>query len=88
MDLWSDPNLTSYMAVTAHWMEGIEQQSNSGIHYSLRLRSNLIGFLRLPGRHTGNHLAAAFLFILERLNIVEKVFYYVYICYTTNYIVI
>jgi hypothetical protein len=72
-DVWTDPNMTSFMAVTAHWLEVIEEQSGSGNHKKLRLRADLIGFHKIPGRHTGKHLAYCFLFITDRLNITEKV---------------
>ena len=65
--------MTSFMAVTAHWLEVIEEQSGSGSHKKLKLRADLIGFHKIPGRHTGKHLAYCFLFITDRLNITNKV---------------
>jgi hypothetical protein len=26
MDMWSDPNLSPFMAVAAHWIEGVEEE--------------------------------------------------------------
>jgi hypothetical protein len=69
MDLWSDPDRKAYMAVTAHWMESMQDQQ------SLSLRIDLIGFVYIPGAHTGQHLAEIFLWILKRVNIVDKVSY-------------
>lgn len=69
-DCWTDPNQRSFMAVTAHWIQltvaadGTEQ---------LKLRSDLIGFHKIPGQHTGIHLANCFIYITDRLNITHKV---------------
>lgn len=71
--MWSDPNLASYMAVTAHWIEAKEIQTNSGLQRVLELRADLIGFHRVPGHHTGTHLAHIFKFITDRLEITHKV---------------
>jgi hypothetical protein len=63
------------MAVTAHWIEAVAEKVPSGskTRKTLRLRSDLVGFHKLPGRHTGEHLAHCFLFITDRLKITEKV---------------
>ena len=73
MDMWSDTNLTPFMAVTAHWIEMTTVQTPQGPQHILKLRSDLIGFQRCPGRHTGEHLAQAFLHVLERIKITSKV---------------
>ena len=73
VDMWSDPNLSPFMAVTAHWIEGVEEETASGMKLNLRLRSDLIGFQNVPGRHTGEHMAHAFLHITDRLKITNKV---------------
>lgn len=65
MDLWTDPDLTPYMAVTAHWIQEINGE--------LRLRADLIGFHQVPGHHTGEHLAVAFRYILDRVDIIRRV---------------
>lgn len=72
-DIWSDPNLTPFMAITAHWIEGITRETLSGTKLELRLRSDLIGFQILPGWHDGEHIAQAFLHVTDRLGITEKV---------------
>jgi len=69
MDIWSDPNLRPYMAVTAHWIESFKD----GKDEHLRLESALIGFREMPGHHSGEHLSTAFIHILDRLNITDKV---------------
>ena len=53
------------MAVTAHWIENKVVNGLSTLH----LRSDLIAFHRIPGSHTGEHLAEVFVYILERLGI-------------------
>ena len=60
------------MAVTAHWIEAIDEKTSSGSK-KLRLRADLIGFHKLPGRHTGEHLAHCFLFITDHIKVTSKV---------------
>ena len=72
-DAWSDPNQTSFMAVTAHWIQAIEEKTPTGVKKTLQLRADLIGFHKLPGRHTGEHLAHCFLFIIDRIEVTSKV---------------
>ena len=76
MDLWSDPNRTPYMAVTSHWIQGIYKETIEGTKLTLKLRSDLIGFQRVPGRHDGKHLATAFVYITDRIGITDKVLYF------------
>ena len=73
MDMWSDPNLSPFMAVTAHWIEGVEEETANGMKLNLRLQSDLIGFQNVPGCHTGKHMAHAFLHITDHLKITNKV---------------
>jgi hypothetical protein len=61
------------MAVTAHWIEGITEETAQGSTLCLKLRTDLVGFQRVPGRHSGEHLAHAFLHITDRLKITPKV---------------
>jgi len=58
------------MAITAHW---VAATTSSGQYTKLSLRADLIGFIHVPGWHTGEHLAHAFLHTLDRINITEKV---------------
>jgi hypothetical protein len=69
MDIWSDPNLRLYMAVTAHWLEAVSENGRE----ELRLQSGLIGFASMPMHHTGEHIATAFHHIISRVQIVSKV---------------
>jgi hypothetical protein len=73
MDMWSDPNLTPYMAVTAHWIETKIQQTAHGPQHILQLRADLVGFTRVPGHHSGEHLAQAFIHI-NQIKILHKVY--------------
>lgn len=43
-----------------------------GLQKKLNLRSDLIGFRSLPGRHTGEHMAHCFLHITDRIKITPK----------------
>lgn len=72
-DLWSDSNLSPFMAVTAHWIETKEVSTLDGPQLELKLRSDLIGFHRVPGHHDGEHLAQSFLYIIDRLSLAKKV---------------
>ncbi|THH19265.1 hypothetical protein EUX98_g8810 [Antrodiella citrinella] len=57
----------------AHWIEATTVTTPNGPRTTLSLRSDLIGFQRVPGHHTGEHLARAFMYVLERLVIEDKV---------------
>ena len=72
-DLWTDPNLSPFMAVTAHWIETKVTQTPEGLQYELKLRAELIGFHHVPGHHDGEHLCQAFLYIINRLSIASVV---------------
>jgi hypothetical protein len=67
MDIWTDINMKPYMAVTTHWLEKQQQK--------IKLRVDLIGFVYIPGSHSGERLAEIFLFIVDRLNLAKKVKY-------------
>jgi hypothetical protein len=70
--MWSDGDLKQYMAVTAHWMEQTVSSTNQ---QQVNLRADLIGFIHVPGSHTGDHLAEVFLFILNRMGLAKKVLF-------------
>ena len=73
MDLWTDPNLSPFMAVTMHWIEVESIPTPQGMQYNLRLHSDLIGFHHVPGHHNREHIAHAFLHVLDRIGIAHKV---------------
>jgi hypothetical protein len=62
--------MSSFLAVTAHWIEAFDVTSTGS--KKIRLRADLIGFHHIPERHTGEHLAHCFLHILDRINITSK----------------
>lgn len=68
-DLWTDVNMRPFMAITCHWIENKIVNGRA----TLCLCSDLIGFHRVPGKHTGEHLAEVFLYILDRLRITSKI---------------
>ena len=72
-DVWSDPNLVHYMAVTSHWIEVKTIQTNEGPHFVLHLRAELITFHHIEGCHNGDHLASTFFKVLQRVGITAKV---------------
>jgi hypothetical protein len=73
MDMWSDFDKKHYMAVTAHWLEKTSLLISESPQQQVNLRTDLIGFVHIPGSHTGERLAEVFLWILERLKITKKV---------------
>ena len=72
-DLWSDPDLKPYMAVTAHWLELVHLQ---GGQKKITIRADLIGFIHVPGHHTWEKLAKVFHFIISRVGLIKKVIFY------------
>lgn len=61
-DLWSDQNLRSFMAVTAHYI------NNEG-----ELAEHLISFRKIDGQHTGSNIGQALFDVLVESDIVDKV---------------
>lgn len=68
-DLWSDLNLRSFMAVTAHWMA-------RGKTNQLELRSALIAFREVDGCHAGYNLGQYLFDIIQDTGIAHKVCVY------------
>ena len=73
MDMWTDPNLVSYMTVTAYWIQAKSIQTEHLQYYNLTIRANLIGFQCILDKHSGKHLATAFYYIIKCLEIQSKV---------------
>ncbi|KAF5325875.1 hypothetical protein D9611_000971 [Ephemerocybe angulata] len=67
-DLWSDPRLRSFMAVTAHYI--VRDPDDGG---RLKMRCGLIAFRHISGQHTGVNLAKEFFSILQGLGISHKI---------------
>jgi hypothetical protein len=73
MDAWTDLDIKSYMAIIAHWVQGHSIQTSHGLHETLSLHADLIGFITIPGSHTGDCLVEIFIFVINHLNIAKKV---------------
>ena len=74
MDVWTDFDMKAYMVVTAHWLQRASlEQSGRRLQPRLNFRCDLIGFVHLPGSHTGACLCEVFLYITDRLKISRKV---------------
>lgn len=58
-----------FMAITAHWSDHHMKNTQQGQRYMIGLHSELIAFCRVPGRHTGDHLATVFMSVLDRYKI-------------------
>ncbi|KAF8808087.1 hypothetical protein BYT27DRAFT_7223827 [Phlegmacium glaucopus] len=67
MDMWSDHNHRSYLAITAHWIGHVSGTT------SLQFRAALIAFHRLQGSHAGKSLGKVILDLLDRLGVTVKV---------------
>ena len=65
-DLWSDPNLDSFMAVTAHYIF----HPTTGL---LEYRCNLIAFQHIKGSHSGTNLVMHFFALIDGLGVAHKV---------------
>ena len=61
------------MAVTAHWIKTTTIQTAEGPQYILKLHADLIAFHHVLGQHSGEHLAEAFLQVLDWIGITSKV---------------
>jgi hypothetical protein len=66
-DLWSDTNLTSHMAVTAHYI------SRDPITRRLRYEAGLVAFRAISGQHSGANIAEHLFAVIKDLGILHKV---------------
>lgn len=62
-DIWTDRRGKSFIGLTGHFLD-----------VDFKLQAVLLDFIRLKGRHTGEHIRSITEEILERLNISEKVY--------------
>lgn len=65
-DLWSDPNLASFLAISSHFYVRDEKGR-------LQRQNGLIAFRFIEGSHTGANLAQEFIKIVEELGVIGKV---------------
>ena len=66
-DIWSDNNLMLYLAMTGHWIS--EDPTMKALH----LECALVAFHWLRDHHTGKSLANTVLYLLDRMNVTDKV---------------
>ncbi|KAJ2927910.1 hypothetical protein H1R20_g9190, partial [Candolleomyces eurysporus] len=66
IDLWTDPNLNPFMAVTAHWCAN-DVRGNASYF------SGLIAFHHTPGSHSGEQLCSHFLKIVDDYGIAHRI---------------
>ena len=52
MDMWTDLNLSPFIAVMVHWIEPTMETAD-GPQDILKLQADLIGFHCIPGQHDG-----------------------------------
>jgi hypothetical protein len=69
-DLWSDPNLDSYMAISAHYMSRVPSFNSKP---RLEYQSGLIAFRFVEGSHSGANLAKYFFGMLDEYDVTNKV---------------
>jgi hypothetical protein len=72
MDIWTDFDQKPYMAITAHWLEQASLQMSGRLQQKINLRTDLIGFMHIPGSHTGERLAEVFLWVLKRFKFIKN----------------
>jgi hypothetical protein len=70
-DAWSSGTLSSYLALTAHWI-------SVGDGGSLSLKTALIGFHNLKKKHTGENIAKNLFHLIKRASILEKVTFVIF----------
>jgi hypothetical protein len=77
--MWSDPNLTPFMAVIAHWIEAQVMDTPRGSHRVLKMQADLVGFCQVPGKYTESHLATTFLHVVDCLSVANKVGFFLFV---------
>jgi hypothetical protein len=65
--------------VTAHWIEAQVMDTSRGSHRVLKMWADLVRFCQVPGKHTGSHLATAFLHVIDRLSVANKVGFFLFV---------
>jgi hypothetical protein len=63
--MWSDKRRRSYICITVHWIKFERPAERTG----LVLKSSLLAFHALPGRHTGHRIAQAVYQLLKRAGV-------------------
>ena len=65
-DMWSNPNLIGYLAITAHYY--IQDEIGRW-----KKCSHLVAFQHVQGKHSGANMASYFIRVLGELGIMHKV---------------
>jgi hypothetical protein len=65
-DIWSDQNRRPYLALTGHWIAK-ENETNA-----LKLKSALLAFHRVLGKHDGVTLGDTIIQLLDRAGVTRK----------------
>ncbi|KAF5347876.1 hypothetical protein D9757_013414 [Collybiopsis confluens] len=72
-DIWTDLEKRAFLAITGHWISAKIIKTSTGEKKELTMHSALIGFVRLPGSHTGHHISEAFVSVMNRLGLLNKI---------------
>ena len=67
-DAWTSKSYDPYLAITAHYIE-----SPKGDTYEWQLKSKILGFEELNGRHSGENMATTISNVLDTYEIKDKV---------------
>lgn len=67
-DAWTSKAYDPYLAITVHYIDSPADQ-----HDEWQLKSKILAFQELPGRHNGENLAATLAEALNRYDIQDKV---------------
>ena len=68
-DIWTDITMRGFMAIFASWIQKVVTETPAGTQTEYVHRVDLIGFICVPGHHSGVNLAQVFHFALTQLGI-------------------
>ena len=67
-DAWTSKAYDPYLAITVHYIDSPADQPDEW-----QLKSKVLAFQELPGRHNGENLATTLTKVLDRYDIQDKV---------------
>ena len=73
-DAWTSKAYDPYLTITVHYIDSLADQPDEW-----QLKSKVLAFQELPGRHNGENLATTLNEIINRYDIQDKVSYSVLI---------
>ena len=73
-DAWTSKAYDPYLAITVHYIDSLADQPDEW-----QLKSKVLAFQELPGRHNGENLATTLNKVINRYDIQDKVSYSVLI---------